>query len=340
MVKGKKSMKILVTGATGFIGRILVRALVREGYDVAALVRRTSKVKELPKKIRLIEGDLNDLPSLKKAVEGRNVVVHLAAYFEFYPKDVDILYQVNVEGTRNLLTACIGSTVKRFIYCSTTETTGTVANPPATEETELQPMYEYGKSKIQAENAVREISAKAGFEYVILRLVGVVGPGEFYLGFETIKAIANREISMIPGDGQNHIMYIHVDDVVKAFLIALKSKSAKNETFIICPDEPLTYEEVFNVVAEILGVEPPTRKVPVSFAKMGVGVIGFFKHRGKRTFLWHMKSVDAMNSERWYSNEKAKRMLGWKPTMTMEETFRSAIEWYKSEGHLKKEEAD
>jgi nucleoside-diphosphate-sugar epimerase len=340
MVKGKKAMKILVTGATGFIGRNLVRALVREGYDVAALVRRTSNVKELPKKIRLIEGDLNDLPSLKKAVEGRNVVVHLAAYFEFYPKDVDMLYQVNVEGTRNLLTACIGSTVKRFIYCSTTETTGTVANPPATEETELQPMYEYGKSKIQAENAIREISAEAGFDHVILRPVGVVGPGEFYLGFETIKAIANREISMIPGDGQNHVMYIHVDDVVKAFLIVVESKSAKNETFIISPDEPLTYEEVFNVVAEILGVEPPTRKVPVSFAKMGVGLIGFFKHRGKRTFLWHMKSVDALNSERWYSNEKAKRMLGWKPTMTMKETFRSAIEWYISEGHLKKKEAD
>jgi nucleoside-diphosphate-sugar epimerase len=333
-------MKILVTGATGFIGRNLVRTLVREGFDVSALVRRTSDVKELPKQIRLIEGDLRDLASLKKAVEEMNVVIHLAAHFEFYPKDVNILYQVNVEGTHNLLTACIGSTVRRLIYCSTTETTGTVANPPATEETKLQPMYEYGKSKIQAENVVRDISEQVGLEYVILRPSGVVGPGELYLGFETIKAIANREISMIPGDGQKHIMFMHVDDLVSAFLAVLKSSSAANETFFICTDDALTYEELFNVVADQLGVEPPKRKVPVMFAKLGVGLIGFFQHRGERTYLWHMKSVDAINSDRWYSNEKAKQMLGWKPSMTMEETLRAAVDWYVTKGYIQKKETD
>jgi nucleoside-diphosphate-sugar epimerase len=329
-------MNILVTGATGFIGRNLVAKLVEEKQDITALVRKTSEVSGIPKEIRLVEGDLLDLASLQEAVEGAEMVIHLAAMFDFYPKDVDLLYRVNVEGTRNLLTACKKASVRRFIYCSTSETTGVVKDPPATEETEPNPVYDYGKSKIEAEKVVREEAATGGFDYIILRPVGVTGPGEFYVGFETIKAIANGEISMIPGDGQKHIMFMHVDDVVQGFLSAIRTKNGVNETFLLCTDDVFTYEEVFQFVANYLGVEPPKRKVPVFFAKLGVGLIGFFKYRGKRTYLWHMGSVDAMNSERWYSNEKAKQLLGWKPTMTMAETFTRAIDWFVAEGYVKK----
>ncbi|MFX1319430.1 MAG: NAD-dependent epimerase/dehydratase family protein [Promethearchaeota archaeon] len=331
-------MKIFVTGATGFIGRNLVAKLVEEKYDVTALVRKTSEVRGIPKEVRLVEGDLFDLASLEDAANGAEIVIHLAAMFDFYPKDVGLLYRVNVEGTRNLLTACKKSSVRRFIYCSTSETTGVVTNPPATEETELNPMYDYGKSKVEAEKVVREGAAVGGFEYIVLRPVGVTGPGEFYVGFETIKAIANRDISMIPGDGRKHIMFMHVDDLVQGFLSAIRTKDGVNETFFLCPDDVFTYEEVFRFVANHLGVEPPKRKVPVFFAKLGVGLIGLFKYRGKRTYLWHMKSVDAMNSERWYSNEKAKRLLGWRPTMGMAETFTRAIDWFVSEGYVNKKE--
>lgn len=332
-------MKILVTGATGFIGRNLVAKLVEEKHDVTALVRKTSEVRGIPKEVRLVEGDLLDLASLKDATKGAEMVIHLAAMFEFYPKDVDLLYRVNVEGTRNLLTACKNSSIRRFIYCSTAETTGVVTNPPATEETELNPMYDYGKSKVEAEKVVREEAAIGGFEYIVLRPVGVTGPGEFYVGFETIKAIADGDISMIPGDGQKHIMFLHVDDVIQGFLSAIRTKDGVNETFLLCTDDVFTYEEVFQFVANHLGVEPPKRKVPVFLAKLGVALIGFFKYRGKRTYLWHMKTVDAMNSERWYSNEKAKRLLGWRPTMTMAETFTRAIDWLVAEGYVNKKVA-
>ncbi len=332
-------MKILVTGATGFIGRNLVAKLVEEKHDVTALVRKTSEVKGIPKEVRLVEGDLLDLASLEEAAKGAEVVIHLAAMFDFYPKDVDLLYRVNVQGTRNLLSACKKFSVRRFIYCSTSETTGVVKNPPATEETKPNPMYEYGKSKVEAERVVREVAVDGEFEYIVLRPVGVTGPGEFYVGYETIKAIANREISMIPGDGKKRVMFMHVDDLVQGFLSAIRTKDGVNETYLLCTDDVFTYEEVFQFVANHLGVEPPKRKVPVFFAKLGVGLIGFFKYRGKRTYLWHTKSVDAMNSERWYSNEKAKRLLGWKPTMTMAETFTRAIDWFVAEGYVHKKGA-
>jgi nucleoside-diphosphate-sugar epimerase len=332
-------VKILVTGATGFIGKNLVTRLVEESHEVTALVRRTSDVRGIPREIRLVEGDLLDFSSLEMAVEGAEVIIHLAALFDFYPEDVDLLYRVNVEGTRNLVTACKQTAVKRFIYGSTAETTGVVENPPATEKTEPNPMYDYGKSKLLAETVVREEAQGGDFDYIILRPVGVTGPGDFYVGYETIKAISNREISMIPGDGQKHIMFMHVDDVVEGFLAALKTKEGLNETFFLCTDDVFTYEEVFEFVSNHLGVEPPKRKVPVVFAKLGVGLIGVFKHRGKRTYLWHTKSVDAMNSERWYSNEKAKKLLGWKPHMTMAETLTRAIDWYVAEGYVKKQVA-
>lgn len=333
-------MKILVTGATGFIGQNLVAALIQQGYDVSALVRETSDTEKLPKQIQLIEGDLLDKESLQNAVKNQDVVIHLAAYYDFYPKDVDLLYRVNVNGTQNLITACAEASVKRFIYGSSTEAIGVVDDPPANEESKLQPAYDYGKSKVLAENVIREVSDQSNLEYVILQAVGVAGPGEFYLGFETIKAIANQEISMIPGDGQKHIMFIHIDDVVSGFLAAIESASAANNTFILCTDDVLSYEELFKVVASQLGVDPPKRKVPVALAKLGVGLIGFFKHRGERTYLWHMKSVDAINSERWYSNQKAKTVLGWRPSMTMEEALRRSVDWYVAEGYIKKKEVD
>jgi nucleoside-diphosphate-sugar epimerase len=333
-------VKILVTGATGFIGRNLVSKLIEEKHDVVAFVRKTSDVKGLPHRMRLVEGDLLDPSSLTTAVKDVDIVIHLAALFDFYPKDVDLLYRVNAEGTRNLINACKKTSVKRFIYCSTSETTGIVDNPPATEETELKPMYDYGKSKIMAENEVREGAESGQFDYIILRPVGITGPGEFYLGLETYDAIANQKISMIPGDGQKHIMFMHVDDLVQGFLCAMKTKAGANETFLLCTDDIFTYEEMFQFLANYLGVEPPKRKVPIFLAKLGVGLIGFFRHRGERTYLWHMKTVDAMNHDRWYSNEKAKRVLGWKPSMTMAEAFQSTMDWCISKGYLKKRVTD
>jgi nucleoside-diphosphate-sugar epimerase len=333
-------MRVLVTGATGFIGRRLVARLVKEGYTVTALVRKTSIVNGLPKGIRLAKGDMLDEASLKKAVAGNDAVIHLAANFDFYANDVDLQYRVNVEGTKTLITAAAAARVKRFIYCSTSEVIGPVETPPGNEKTDLRPVYDYGKSKVLAEAAVREVSDRTGIEHVILRPVGVMGGGDSYVGFETIKSINDHEIPVIPGDGEKHIMFIHVDDVVTGFLAALKSRTAANNTFILCTDDALNYNEVFETIADHLGVKPPKRKVPAWLAKIGIGVISPFKRRGKKSYLWHVKSVQAMIEDRWYSNKKAKKLLGWSPKLTMREGIRKAIDEHLAEGRLERKHAD
>jgi dihydroflavonol-4-reductase len=329
-------VKVLVTGATGFVGQKLVAGLTGKGHTVTTLVRDARKARSLPKGVRLVKGDMLDDASLKKAVAGNDAVIHLAAYFDFYPRDVNLLYRVNVDGTRSLLNACLETSVRRFIYCSTTEVIGPVQHPPGNENTELRPQFDYSKSKVMAEEAVREVAGKGGLEHVILRPTGIIGEGDFYTGFETIEAVNDQKIPVTPGDGKKHIMYIHVDDVVTGMLAALTSKPAANSTLILSPDAGMSYNELFKYLGERLGVEPPKRKVPTALAKLGIGLMSPFKNRHKTTFLWHMKTVQAMDEERTYSNRKAKRLLAWSPKLTMREGLSRVIDWYFAHGYLKR----
>ncbi|MHA1807905.1 MAG: NAD-dependent epimerase/dehydratase family protein [Candidatus Thorarchaeota archaeon] len=327
-------MRVLVTGASGFIGRRLLGRLVEEGHEVYAFVRRTSNTQNFPDGVEIREGDLLDVPSMEAAVKDMEAVLHLAAYFDFYPSDVNLLYKVNVDGTRNLMNACIGTSVERFIYCSTTETIGPVRYPPGNEDTELRPQFDYGQSKVMAEKIVREISRDTGLTHIILRPTGVTGEGDLYTGYELIKAIHDGAIPILPGSGEKHIMYTYVGDVVNGFVMALTSKSAENNTLILCPDEPMKYKDLIPFIAETLGVEPPKRRVPVSVAKLGIALMSPFKNRGRTTFLWHTKTIESMDQDRWYTNEKAKRLLGWAPELSMQEAIRRAITWYKENDYL------
>ncbi len=329
-------MRILLTGATGFIGRKLARHLVSDGHAVSALVRESSNTASLPDGVRFIEANLLEYSTLEPCVRDVDAVIHLAAYFDFYPSNVDLLYKVNVDGTRNLMNACVGTDVERFIYGSTTEVIGPVRYPPGNEDTELLPQFDYSKSKVMAEQTVRAITKDTGLNHIILRPTGVMGEGDTYTALELIAALNNGEIPVLPGGGEKHIMYTHVDDVVEAFTSAITSSSALNNTFIICPDEPLTYNELIAFLGEKLGVDPPKRRIPTSVAKFGIGLLSPIKNRRKTTFLWHRQTIQSMDEERWYTNKQAKKLLGWSPKISMREGIGRQIEWAWENGLIEK----
>jgi nucleoside-diphosphate-sugar epimerase len=329
-------MRILVTGATGFIGQKLIGRLMEAGHEIVALVRASSNTAGLPEGVEIREADLLVYETLEPSVKDVQVVIHLAAYFDFYPSDVDLLYQVNIDGTRNLMNACVGTSVERFIYGSTAEVTGPVRYPPGNEDTELLPQFDYSKSKKMAEEAIREITKDTDLQHIILRPTGVLGEGDTYTILELLQALNNGEIPILPGDGEKRVMYTHIDDVVEAFVAAVSSAAALNNTFLICPDEPVTYKEIVPFLCETLGVKAPKRRVPTSIAKIGIGLLSPIKNRGRTTFLWHMQTIQSMDEDRWYSNEKAKRILGWAPKITIKEGLIRQIDWAWEEGHLEK----
>jgi nucleoside-diphosphate-sugar epimerase len=331
-------MKVLVTGATGFIGGRIAEMLLENDHEVIAMVRATSNTEGLPKKIEIKEADLFDVESLEEAVKGVDAVIHCAAYFDFYPSDEELMFKVNIEGTRNLMNACVGTSVERFIYCSSAETMGGIRYPPGTEDTELRPNFSYGESKILAEQAIGEITNDTGLAHIILRPTGVSGEGDLYVMYEVAQELYRGNVFALPNDLSAQFMYTHIDDVASAFICALTPMAALNNMFIICPDDSMSWEELLTLMIDELGVDPPRLRVPKIFAKFGMAILSPFKNRKKMTFFWHSKSVDMMYASRVYSNEKAKRLLGWKPTVTMEECFRRAVKWYLDQDLLKRDE--
>ena len=324
-------MKTLVTGGTGFIGSHLVEALPG---DVACLVRRTSDITHLESLgAELVFGDLEDLESLKKAVQDVDTVYHLAAYYTFHGV-WEKYYAINVLGTRNLIDAC--ENIDHFIYCSTTEAVGPVDNPPADETHPCNPQYDYGRSKVLAEELIRE-KVKNGFPATILRPVGVYGPrcvddvSYYFMVHLARNSLLTR---FVAGSGNNLVDFVYVKDVVQAFLKA-RTKKTVGETYFISSEKALTYNEVYEILCRLLKREPPRLHIPPVLAKTAIAPLEYaYKLVGREDFMVHVSTVDATQKDRSYSWEKARNHFGYKPEYTFEKGARITLEWYRENGYI------
>lgn len=331
-------MRILVTGASGFLGGHLIEEMVSKGYDVIGMVRKSSYtgfLRSLGVELRM--GDLTAPESLSQATEDIDVVIHLAAYYTFFGKK-DLYRKVNVEGTRLLLEAALKNGVGRFIYCSSTEAIGPVKNPPAEEDSLQNPSYEYGRSKLEAEKVVRSYGGR-GIEYSILRPSGIYGPRNVNdISYWFITAFAKNALPtrIMVGDGKNLIQFAHVKDVVQGFLLVLeKSEVSKNQTYFISEDRAYTYLEVYRILAELCNRKPPRIHVPPILAKTFVMPVELFNRlRGKVDFTWRTSTVNDLTSNRAYSVSKAMRDLGFRPKYDLKTGLKETIEWYRENGYI------
>jgi dihydroflavonol-4-reductase len=330
-------LKLLVTGATGFLGGHLVEEMVDRGYDVVASVRSTSStdlLDELGVEKRTL--DLSDPTTMVEATRGIDVVMHLAAYYTFTGKE-DLYEKINVQGTRELLNACLKNGVKRVLYCSSTEAIGPVDDPPADEESPLNPTYEYGRSKAKAESLVRSFQAD-GVDHTILRPSGIYGPRNvddvsFYFVTSFANSIASK---FIVGTGKNLVQFVHVKDVVQGFLWALERyEESRNRTYIISEGRAYSYEQVYSILASILGKRPPRMHMPSSLAKAIMAPIqGFNSLRGKENFMWRISTVDSVTTDRSYSIERARVELGFSPLYDLEAGLKETVDWYQENGYI------
>ena len=362
-----KFQTVFITGASGFVGQNLVKRFSKESnYNLLLLVRSISKANKIfpdailkSNQITFLEGSLEDLTTKQFQTKNWNLlqnitqVIHLAAEMDFYPTKSELLFKVNVEGTKSVLNLCEEiinenkNQFERFIYCSSTEVIGPSnrnGKPrfPATEETSNEPSYVYGETKIQAENLVRYFALQHNKLSIILRPTGIYGPGDTFSIFELQKMIEYGLLFFIPGNGSAKLMYTHIDDVVEGFYI---SSTISNEiptessstTIILCPDEPLTYEEWIRHLSKLIGRSDPKFHIPFPLVKLATFFMSFFMNIGKqKQFMYRAKTIDRMAEDRWYSNKKAKNVLGFYPKYSLKDGLTQTVNYNIKNGFIKR----
>ncbi len=256
-------MKALVTGATGFVGGAVARALVRSGVDVRVLARPESDLHNLEGlPVERVAGDMRDPASLRKALTGCQHLYHVAAHYALWAKNPSIFYDINVTGTKNLLEAARAAGIERTVYCSTI---GAIGLPPegglGTETTPVsldQMAGHYKRSKYLAEQEVLKL-AKDGVPVVIVNPSAPVGAGDVK-PTPTGQVIVDFMKGRMPAYIETGMNIVDVDDVAAGHLLAMQ-KGRQGERYILgCKN--LMLREVFQILSTLTGTKAPSIKLP------------------------------------------------------------------------------
>jgi nucleoside-diphosphate-sugar epimerase len=215
---------------------------------------------------------------------------------------------------------------------------GSTTDLPAREDSPCRPSYEYGRSKLRSEQLIQEYQSK-GIEFTIVRPSGIYGPRNVDdVSYWFFTAYANTSLSkIIVGNGQRKLQYAHVEDVVQGFVLALeKPEISRGKIYFITDSRAYSYEEIYGILANIFGKDPPKWHIGVLAAKiMTMPVQAFNWLRGKHDFVWRVDSMNTFRSDRCYSIERAQKDLGYQPKHSLPEGLKETADWYKANGYVK-----
>lgn len=338
-------MRVLVTGAAGFIGCHLIKSLVADGYDVVSFVMPGSETSFIGNERTDIKyGDLNDIGSLKKAVEGIKTVYHLAAIPKWEGGVSQQKYKiVNVEGTRNLLEACRLNSVKRVLFTSSLDAVGpSIDGNPINEETVPKPRNIYGATKLEGERIAKEYYEKHGLEIVIVRLPMVYGPRNL-LHLKRFFRMVKRGYYPIVGNGDALMEFCYVKNAVHGLKLAME-KGKPGEIYFISDERSYQFREVITDIARQLNVNLKFIRMSVPIAKglgFSIEILSKFLKFYPFTFKGTGRPAFSRNTVTWMAKStlfcdisKAKKDFGYKAKYTLQEGIRETIKWYRKIGVL------
>ena len=326
---------ILITGATGFIGSHLVKALLKSNLNVKvnALVRISSDIAKLKSLggINYLYGDLQDKASLKKAIKGIDVLFHLAGILGKHGLSESMCYAVNVEGTRNLLEVCAGNgQIRQFIYLSSAGVSGpNVEN--ANEGYLPNPSNIYERTKARAESIVFDYYRERDVPVTVLRPEFLYGPGDTHL-LGLFKAIKKRMFFLIDG-GQSLLHPTYIEDIIQALLACCGNTGTIGETYLIAGERSVTVKEFTGLIAKYLGVKRINRSLSAKTAAFIARVFEFLLPILNIDPPLTLSRVKFFTESRSYDTLKARKGLGLQ-SFALEEGIKKTIEWYKSKGYL------
>lgn len=318
-------MKAFVTGGTGFIGSHLVDTLInlKDYTEVRCLIRNNEKWLK-GKSFTRVKGDLDDLAVLKKAVQDVDVVFHIAGRVK--APSYQELEHANVDATENLLRIAQKEGVRKVIVLSSLAAVGPSQNGPVNEETPMNPVSMYGKSKKQMEEVIHEL-ANGETSITILRPPAVYGPREDQI-YSFFKMV-NKRICPIIGDGQHpKISMVYVEDVIQGILKAANQKESGVHTYFVSGPEINTWNEIRGTTTKVLGKKAVPIYIKPKFVKKIAGAVekaaSFF---GVYPVLNKEKAKE-MILEWTCSSDKAQQELGYTPGYTLQEGISRTIHWY------------
>ncbi|HDQ35176.1 MAG TPA: NAD-dependent epimerase/dehydratase family protein [Chloroflexi bacterium] len=327
-------LRVLVTGATGCVGANIVEALLDNGYTVRALRRASSRLDALTGlEPAFVVGDVTDYDSLAAAMAGCQLVFHAAAISQYWRNSRELLYRVNVEGTRNVLRAAQSQGVERVIFTSSVAVLGVPTRPgqqlDETASFNLSPRrFPYGHSKVLAEAEVQRAVA-AGLDAVIVNPVSVIGQRDVYfVGGEILRMATQGRLRVAPPGGMG---VVSARAVGLGHLLAAE-RGVTGERYLL-NGENLSHRALLEIVAEVTGARPPQWVAPRPLMGIAAALVDVWNRLRRRPPLVEGNQLRLSAREMYFDGSKARQELDFAPIparAAVEEAWR----WYRQQGML------
>lgn len=324
--------RILITGGTGFIGSKLAFRCREAGEEVRVLAQRNTAAEQQnalaleQAGVEVADGSVTDRSALKRACEGVDTLYHLAAAQHEANVPDSHYFQVNVDGTRNVLDAAVESNVGRFVHGSTIGVYGFGKDGPVTNMSPLEPDNIYGVTKLAGEDVVR--SYFDSIPVAIVRISETYGPGDRRL-LKLFRALsAGRLVRIGPGRNLHHPVYI--DDLVDGLRLAAGEAEAAGETFVLAGPAALTTDDMIDSISRAIGHEPPKLRLPL-WPLMATATVleSILKPLGIQPPL-HRRRMNFFVKSFEFDGSAAERAIGYNPSIQFPEGAERTAAWYRS----------
>ncbi len=324
---------VLVTGATGFIGRHLVEALRSRNAVVHALVRHGSRAPRTSWPAGAVierHGDFDRPQTLDGLCVGVETVFHIAGYSGLEPDGAaeNVHWQVTVEGTRALLAQARKAGVRRFVFVSSVKAMGEGGVTRLDESSPAAPVSPYGRAKLEAEKLVLETGITHGMHVYVLRLPLVYGRDNKGNIPHMVAAIDRGWFPPLPEVGNKRSM-VHVDDVVQAMLLAATNLSAADKVYIVTDGQAYSTRQIYEWTCAALQRPVPRWTLPLPLLRFAAHMGDMIGRVSGRRFVLDTDALDKLIGSAWYSSEKIRQELNYRPVYTLRDALPEMVAEYK-----------
>ena len=311
--------RVLITGATGFIGRALAAGCASAGYRVRGSVRSISRAAELPAGVEpAAVPDAGPGADWSESLTGVNGVVHLAGcVHQEDSRSGSEHFRINLAGTEALARAAVDAGVQRFVFLSTIKVHGEGGEGPYTESHPYRPHGDYAISKCEAEKALRAFATHNAMHITILRPPLIYGPGVKANFLKLLDAVS-RGAFLPLGSVDNRRSLLFLGNLVDAILTTLRRSNAAGSTFMVADAKPVSTPELIREIADLMGT--PSRLIPFP-----VGLLKLAGRAAKKS-----PQVERLTSSLWADTTEIQTRLGWQPKVSFRQGLAETVAWYRS----------